>query len=358
VYGDMLWVFGVFAPEDVRKDRLKNFERWDENRAAELFERDSKQEWHFGQGVRDTFFQADFFVRNDGENTEALAATLRRHLEVMFGTPVHTPTQDESAMYSAHAAASRSACLSRQVGAAIVSEAGELLGVGWNDVPKFAGGLYSFEDGTNDHRCFKWGGRVCHNDERKSALYEDIVDELGRAGLMKDTATRAKAISVLSATDIRQLIEFSRSVHAEMSALISVARAGKPGLQRASLYCTTFPCHSCARHLLAAGIRKVVYVEPYPKSLALNLHRDATSSNGKDREEKMVLEQYEGVSPRNLLRLFKPAELRRKIDGRLIDFDPRFAHPLSSVSVDDFSTHEKRVLSRLRDLESSGTGSQ
>jgi deoxycytidylate deaminase len=348
VYGDMLWVFGVFAPEETRENRLRSLEGWDARRLTELLDRDTKQELVYGQGVRDTFFQADFFVRNDGQNDDPLIRTLARHLEVIFGVPVRTPNDEEAAMYAAYAAASMSACMSRQVGAAILSEQREVIGLGWNDVPKFGGGLYGAEDGDEDHRCFKWGPRVCHNDDRKDRLYKDIYDEL--QGLLRPEVTEDQARAALRKTDVRQLIEYSRSVHAEMAALISVARGSKPGLIGATLYCTTFPCHSCARHLVAAGIRRVVYIEPYPKSLTLDLHSDATSIRSIDKN-KMLLEQYEGASPRNLLRLFKPHELVRKAEGRLIDFSPTGAHPVTSVSVDDFSTHEKRVLAKLKEIE-------
>lgn len=352
VYGDMLWVVGVFAPEDIRKDRLKNLERWEEKKLADLIARDNKEAWHFGQGVRDTFFQADFFIRNDGENDQALTATIKRHLEVIFGVPVHTPSRDESAMYAAHAAASQSACLSRQVGAALVSDAGDLLGVGWNDVPKYKGGLYTFEDGPDDHRCFKWGGKLCHNDEHKTLLYKAIFDELNADELLKDGISLRDATEAVRRTDIKQLIEYSRAVHAEMAALIDVARGAKSGLVGATLYCTTYPCHSCARHLVAAGVKRVFYIEPYPKSLATELHRDATTDNVKEADKKMLLQQYEGVAPQNLLRLFKPhAPNRKDAGGRLVDFSHEKAQPLGSISVDDFSTHEKRVLSRLKTLE-------
>src|SRR5262249_32607492 len=39
-----------------------------------------------------------------------------------------------------------------------------------------------------------------------------------------------------------------------------------------NLYCTTFPCHMCARHIVAAGLKQVVYIEPYPKSMAKKLY--------------------------------------------------------------------------------------
>ena len=44
-----------------------------------------------------------------------------------------------------------------------------------------------------------------------------------------------------------------------------------------TLYTTTFPCHNCTRHIVAAGISRVVYVKPYPKSLAFQLHYDSIS---------------------------------------------------------------------------------
>jgi deoxycytidylate deaminase len=351
VYGDILWVIGVFAPEETRRERLLTNQKWEAPQFRALVEKDNKQEWHYGQGVRDIFFQADFFVRNDGDNDVGLTKTLSRHLDVIFGMPVQTPMVDESSMYAAYAAASRSACMSRQVGAAIVAQNGEVIGIGWNDVPKFGGGMYDHEDGEQDNRCFKWGSKFCHNDARKDSLYRDVYDAL--KSHLKDNFSFDEALGVLQKTDVKQLIEFSRSVHAEMGALVSVARGHKAGLVGSTVYCTTFPCHSCARHLIAAGVRRVVYIEPYPKSLALELHRDAASVATGDAGKKMVMEQYQGVSPRNLLRLFKQIELKRKgAGGKLVDFLPGKVQPLGSVSVDDFSTHEMRVLARLKELES------
>ena len=71
-----------------------------------------------------------------------------------------------------------------------------------------------------------------------------------------------------------RLTEFGRPVHAEMSAITDAARRGVT-VASATLYTTTYPCHGCARHILSAGIARVVYVEPYAKSLTHNLHEDA-----------------------------------------------------------------------------------
>ncbi|MBF4218320.1 deaminase, partial [Vibrio anguillarum] len=84
-------------------------------------------------------------------------------------------------------------------------------------------------------------------------------------------------------------------VHAEMDAIVSLARSIRQSSVGMTLYSTTYPCHNCARHIVAAGILRVVYIEPYEKSLALKLHDDAlTDANG---THKVVLVPFEGVSP-------------------------------------------------------------
>ncbi len=54
-----------------------------------------------------------------------------------------------------------------------------------------------------------------------------------------------------------------RAVHAELNALLQCAAAGVPA-EGATLFCTTFPCIDCAKALVQAGIRRVVYRHDYP----------------------------------------------------------------------------------------------
>lgn len=354
-YGDMFWVFGVFAPESVRRDRLRHAQGLATESLQEIIATDYSEAEKHGQSVRDVFHGADFFVRNDQATEQTLKEALERYLEILFGYPVHTPTTDESSMYAAHAEASKSACLSRQVGAAITNAAGEIIGLGRNDVPRFGGGLYGEENGGGDHRCFKWTGHRCHNDFKKEKLYDQIVQKLIENHLVTSSALRSEIIKALKQTDVKQLIEYSRAVHAEMDAIVSVARAHKPGLDGGTLYATTFPCHSCARHIVASGIRKVLYIEPYPKSLALDLHRDAVSEDEHESSQKVVFLQYSGVAPRNILALFNAKLTRKGADGKLREFDKRTASPLVAVSLDDFPTHEKYVIAEYAQHERHAT---
>ncbi len=81
-------------------------------------------------------------------------------------------------------------------------------------------------------------------------------------------------LKAIKPTRFRAITEFGRAVHAEMDALTTAARQGI-SVAGATLVCTTFPCHNCTRHVIASGIRKVLYVLPYSKSLARELHGDA-----------------------------------------------------------------------------------
>ncbi len=351
-YGDILWLIGVFAPLEVRNRRLRSSKDSDESSLSRMIQRDYCEEGDrkHGQDVRAVFHQADFFVRNEQENTKDLKESLERFLEIIFGWPVHTPTRDESLMYAAHAEAAKSACLSRQVGAAIASEKGELIGLGRNDVPKYDGGLYTEEDGRKDHRCHAWQEKCCHNDKMKGRLYQQIFEKLRDAKLLAPEASQADVAQAVKKTDVKRLIEYSRAVHAEMDAITAVARTHKAGLLGGTLYVTTYPCHSCARHIVASGIHKVVFIEPYPKSLATDLHYDAVSEN-ENEQGKVVFLQFSGMAPKNILKLFNIGLTRKGSDGTLTRYDKKTASPVVKVSLDDYPTHEQLVVAELPENE-------
>lgn len=350
-YGPILWLVGVFAPLGVRTERLEAVPHINRNKIPEIIQRDYLEDDDSGQKVRDVFYHADLFIRNDQENTVRLKNDIERFLEVLFSVAVHTPTTDEGSMYAAYAEAVKSACLSRQVGAAVVSKAGDIIGLGRNDVPRYGGGLYSENHRDQDHRCYEWRNKNCHNDARKEQLYEQIFNRLRGDGLLKDGISEGSVRKAVRGTDVKSLIEYSRAVHAEMDAITSVARSGKLGLLGGSLYSTTFPCHSCARHIVASGIDKVYFIEPYPKSLATDLHSDSVSEREEDVGKKVVFLQFSGIAPKNILKLFGGGGKRKGDDGKLHEVDKRSAPPVVAVSLDDYTTHEKWVIAELAENE-------
>jgi len=234
-------------------------------------------------------------------------------------------------MYAAWSAAHRSSCLSRQVGAAIQNGAGDILATGTNDAPKAGGGLYDELSGAegeaSDRRCFAFKDEGqdrpdCRNEREKRSIYSDVFDHLNAAGLLAKDVAIESVRKEIERTRVKDLVEFSRAVHAEMDALLTISRIGGPPVLKASLYTTTYPCHSCARHLVAAGVAEVIFLEAYPKSLASALHGDSIVDVAGDLDpeesDKVRFRVFSGVAPRRYAALFEKHSDLKDRDGRLL----------------------------------------
>lgn len=300
-YGEGFVLLGVYCR---RADRVKNLKRAgiDDAGVTQLIERDEHEAHMGGQALRDTFHLADLFLEV-GEDLDAANRDLDRMLDLLFGLGISTPSRAEYGMFHAHAASLRSAQLGRQVGAALLTSEGDVISVGTNEVPRAGGGLY-WEGDLPDARDHQQGRDS--SDEAKEEIVREILDALdaewGRATPEEKRGLLPERIQRLRATRITSLTEFGRAVHAEADAIVSAARRGVPTIS-SELHCTTFPCHVCAKHIVAAGIKTVTYIEPYPKSRALDLHEDSISLEDQQ-SGKVVFRPFVGVAPRAYERLF------------------------------------------------------
>lgn len=347
VYQNIFYFVGVFSPLEVRKRNMEN-NRIEKPDIEKLISVDSDQKESYGQKVSKTFMNSDYFLRIEDSHDEKINDKLLRFLDLIFGTKIITPSIDETAMYQASSAAANSACMSRQVGAAITNSKGDLISVGWNDVPKAGGNLYT-SNSQSDHRCINKDGGKCFNDSEKKLLIDLISEEL-----IKQNAIEKKQIDkvkeTLEDTRIKDLLEFSRAVHAEMHAIINATSKSGSEIINGKLYCTTYPCHNCARHIVASGISEVYYIEPYSKSLALKLHGDSiTERTEEDNRVKILM--YDGVSPSRYIDLFKILEGHsRKKNGSKILTPRKSASPRKSISLDAIPYLEQKATQELHNL--------
>lgn len=305
IYPLGFYLFGLYADEARREKFLVENLQMKPKNAKRLMKRDQDENADYGQRVRDTFHMSDFFVHVD-DSQDQIRNNLWRILDIMFGHPHHTPTFDEYAMFLAHAAALRSGSLSRQVGAVIAKD-NEIIATGANECPKYGGGLYWPVYDRASHEIVDEANGRDHtrgedsNHVQLEAIKADILKKANLTGEQREQLKKA-----LDASRINDLTEFGRSVHAEMEALMQCAR-GRGNARGATLYTTLFSCHNCAKHMIAAGIERVVYIEPYPKSKATELHDDAISLGFyEDATEKckMNFEPFVGIGPRRFFDLF------------------------------------------------------
>lgn len=69
-------------------------------------------------------------------------------------------------------------------------------------------------------------------------------------------------------------MEICYAVHAEQNAIIQAAKLGV-SIDGATLYCTHQPCSLCAKMIINAGIKRVIFQEGYPDKFTLEIFEEA-----------------------------------------------------------------------------------
>jgi deoxycytidylate deaminase len=281
--------------------------------AQDLIDRDQKDMQNkFGQNVSEAFPLADFFIDASYEST--ISSQIDRIIKAIFCHPHISPTLEEYGMYLAEGCGLRSRDLSRQVGAAILDNKGSILSLGCNEAPKAFGGCY-WENDTPDNRDFILN--VDSNYDFRNKILNELFSILSSLNEFKKSNTSIKKIqkigiskfisdnkSLFKNTRIMNLIEFGRSQHAEVGAIADAARKGI-SLESGILFTTVFPCHLCSRYIISSGIKKIVFIEPYPKSLTLDLYfREITFSIDSSSNTKILLKPFIGIAPRIYRKIF------------------------------------------------------
>ena len=361
IYGSSFILIAAHATKATRQDNLirriadsenRTVQEDDAAKAANIIRIDDEEPAllgadHLGQNTRNTYPLADMFVNLESSSGEF---DVGRFVDLLFGHPFHTPRPDEVAMYHASATALRSSDERRQVGAVIVnvkrddrkkSASVDVIATGMNEVPMRGGGFYwdggPHSPDARDQFLIAWGP----NDDRALTIKKDVLSELleilKRRQWFKDTIASTQTPALLKelipdglrGTQFMDIGEFQRQVHAEMAALIDSARRGV-AVDGQTMYVTTFPCHNCAKHIIAAGLRHVVYLEPYPKSRAEMLHKEEIELESKlgapsddktnqsmqgDEVPKVVFSPYTGIAPRQYQRLFSMLGRGKKSGG-------------------------------------------
>lgn len=137
------------------------------------------------------------------------------------------PSWDEYFIEITKLVASRSTCLRRQVGAVIVKD-NRIITTGYNGAPR----------------------KMAHCAELGGCMREKLGIPSGE----------------------RQ--EICRATHAEQNAIIQASIMGV-SIDGGTCYVTDSPCSLCAKMLINAGIKRVVFIGRYPDELAMTFFEEA-----------------------------------------------------------------------------------
>lgn len=274
LYGDHFILLGLQSAETERIARMRaelatrgtSSGADAKARASEILRMDNQKDL-FGQQMTTTLAMSDAFIRVDGDSVAR--REMRRTVEIMFGDPkAEAPSVEEYGMNLARQTSLRSPELGLRVGAAILSPAGDVLATGYNHHPT-ASGAPEYDFAAVDLQ------GLARNTMHLLADAE-LLSPAAVSGLNSDPDKFIRALlkGPMKESQLRGVTEYQRPVHAEMDALLSALRQGVD-VAGATIYVTDFPCHGCARHLIALKLT-LVYLVPYTKSKAADMYGDDT----------------------------------------------------------------------------------
>lgn len=216
---DFVLVF-IDAPQRVRFERSLGRARAGDPQTFEAFAAEEARQMNpdggdpAAQALAATRAMADAIIDNDAGVDEFYDKVVQFTSQALFDYFLPRPSWDEYFMMMAEVAAMRGNCIKRRVGAVIVVGT-QILSTGYNGTPK--------------------GIKNCH----------------------EGGCPRGKSLADSGASLAECL-----GVHAEENAIIQAAAHGV-SIRGGTLYCTLCPCIYCAKSIINAGIKEVVYRESY-----------------------------------------------------------------------------------------------
>ncbi len=249
------FLFGVYADVEVRWNRVRGEYNNDKRQFDDDDRNDSgRNNPRHGQRVGDCFYEADVVIRNNDDFDVVGNADFVRFEEQLeqYVQLTEEPLtrkkpirKEEPLMAMAYALSQRSSCLKRKVGAVIVDEVGNVVSSGYNEVPR------------HEQPC-EQRYRGCYREWLYSELFKQL---LGKFKELKGKEEELKKVF----RGAFKMMDKCRALHAEDIAIVNLARSGTSvSLPSCVLYTTTYPCRQCASRISDAGIKRVIYLEPYP----------------------------------------------------------------------------------------------
>ena len=254
-------------------------------------------------------------TNNSKSEFSSTAEQWMKFASLIFHPGLITPSSDERCMEVAYTAKLNSSCVSRQVGAVITNASHSIRSIGWNEVPygqmpcglrsisdivhndfeDYKRCMYSdFERGTSNQTNIYKDGKTFQ--EKVADDYKDIIDTMDQRSHSKCSVFCFRDLHNRYTGEKNQV--YGRSLHAEENALMQISKFGGEGLMNGLIYVTASPCELCSRKLYQVGVRKIVYIDPYP-----GIAREQTIASGHLKPE---LIQFRGAYGASYYKLYTP----------------------------------------------------
>jgi len=270
------YLMAIKSPESDRHNRLTK--QLDLN-TSQIEAQDKKEEpsgspldnieIFVSQNIAACIDKADIHINNEGEYGSEKFLELKGRLVTYISLIQHpgliTPERDEKLMQVAYTAKLNSGCISRQVGAVVTNSHGAIVSIGWNDVPEgqtqcLLRNMEHLRSGTDPNSYSEY--------EKTNIDFKSVVNE--KLALIRDRdQLKGRGLAFCFRGFQNQIKKdknqvHTRSLHAEENAFLQIVKHGGQGVKNGTLYTTASPCELCAKKAYQLGIKRIVYIVPYP----------------------------------------------------------------------------------------------
>jgi len=338
------YLFSVHSGFELRKQRTlrdKKFKSKEEFKNAD--HRDKAEDIQYGQQVAKCNDLADFIINNDKNIPQRASQEKKKFIDRVYNNyvllvehkqegvilPDNLPTTNETLMTMAYAESQRSSCLKRKVGAIIaeinhssfgngsdnrINESVNIISSGHNEVP--LGSIPcafnpEYEKCYRDHlqeehakkikfcpNCgeeIKLSSQKCKKCKHEIKTFIKVCPDCKNEIDVQYKCPKCdKEVFKEYLIGAGKLLDMCKALHAEENALLSLKKHGGENFRNTVLYTTTFPCNLCANKIVASGINKVVYADPYPMKEAKTILAAG----------KVEIEKFEGIKSSAYFKLY------------------------------------------------------
>ncbi len=266
------YLISINTPDEIRIDHLRKEHQLSDQQINEL---DSKEypeklvgkDIYVSQNIQKCIEIADIHINNpvrDNYDNE-LRSQLAWYISLIIHPGLITPTSNERCMQLAYTAKLNSGCISRQVGAVVTDSNYSVKAVGWNSSPE--GQVPCILRNAKELLC--GGDEVVYSKYERNDKNFQVVANKSYGLIIEHDNLKGRNVSYCF-KDLQNKVDdeknqvHTRSLHAEENAFLQIAKYGGPGIHGGVLFSTASPCELCSKKAYQLGIKKIVYIDPYP----------------------------------------------------------------------------------------------
>lgn len=267
------YLLSINTPNNERLNHLRKSHKFSEEQIIALDKKEypdklSGADIYISQNIQKCIEISDIHLnnpdRNDFNNND-LSSQLFWYISLVLHPGLVMPTSIERGMQLAFSAKLNSGCISRQVGAVVTDSNYSIKAVGWNSTPEGQTPclLKSAAELLN-------GGKenVYSSYERTNEKFQNVIRCTYKDAISSGNLRGRKIPYCFK--DIQNNIEgeknqvHTRSLHAEENAFLQIAKYGGQSIEGGFLFTTASPCELCSKKAYQLGIKKVIFIDPYP----------------------------------------------------------------------------------------------